>query len=59
MQIRTKVNLHKKSNCWTSNKYRTVSCRNYWNLACQIRNACNQCRGKAAPYPPVGGATIL
>jgi len=41
LQIQTKVNLHKKSNCWNSNNYRTVSCRNYWNLACQIRNACN------------------
>jgi len=20
------------SNCWNSNNYRTVSCRNYWNL---------------------------
>jgi len=31
LQIRTKVNLHKTSNCWNSNNYRSVSCRNYWN----------------------------
>jgi len=35
-------NLQKASSCnhWHSNNHRTVSCSNYWILACQIRNVC-------------------
>jgi len=29
LQLRTKVNLQKTSDCWNSYNYRTVSCRYY------------------------------
>jgi len=40
LQLRTTVNLQKthSSNSWNRNNYQTVSCSNYWNLICQIRN---------------------